>query len=198
MPLPPAAADLLYAHLRAHVPIADDELTFLHPYLRAVSLTKRQHYLLEGDVCTHLAFVTQGCLRLYSIDAAGEEHTLQFAPENWWISDIYSLLTGHPSTLNIDTLEDTQVLLLRQTDMETIYARAPVFERFFRLLMQSRYLALQERINAALSESATEKYNHFMHKYRDLAQRLPQHIIASYLGIKPESLSRVRRLNRLG
>ena len=100
-------------------------------------------------------------------------------------------------TLNIDALEDTQVLLLRQADMETIYARAPVFERFFRLLMQSRYLALQERVNAALSESASEKYTHFMQKYRSLAQRIPQHFIASSLGIKPESLSRVRRLNRL-
>ena len=198
MLIPAAAADLLHAHLLARVPVTDEEFTFLRRFLRPVSRAKKHHHLLEGDVCTNLTFVTQGCLRSYSIDAAGEEHTLQFAPEDWWISDLYSLLTGHPSTLNIDALEDTQVLLLRQADMETIYAQAPIFERFFRLLMQSRYLTLQNRVNAALSESASEKYNHFMRKYGSLAQRIPQRFIASYLGIKPESLSRVRRLNRLG
>lgn len=198
MPISPAAADLLHAHLRARVPITDADFAFLLGFLRPVALAKKQHHLLEGDVCAYLTFVTQGCLRSYSIDAAGEEHTLQFAPEDWWISDLYSLLTARPSTLNIDALEATQALLLRQADMETIYARAPVFERFFRLLMQSRYLTLQARVNAALSETASEKYNHFMQKYRSLAQRIPQHYIASYLGIKPESLSRVRRLNRLG
>lgn len=198
MLIPAAAADLLHAHLLARVPITDEDFAFLSSFLRPVSLAKKQHHLLEGDTCTNLTFVTQGCLRSYSIDAAGEEHTLQFAPEDWWISDLYSLLTTRPSILNIDALEDTQVLLIRQADMETIYARSPVFERFFRLLMQSRYLALQERVNAALSETASEKYTHFIRKYQSLAQRIPQHYIASYLGIKPESLSRVRRLTRLG
>lgn len=198
MLISPAAADLLHAHLLARVPIRDEDFALLRSFLRPRSLAKKQPYLLEGDVCTHFTFVTEGCLRAYSVDAAGGEHTLQFAPEDWWISDIYSLLTGQPSTLHIDALEDTQVLLLRQADMEILYARAPVFERFFRLLMQSRYLTLQERVNAALSETASERYAHFMQKYRVLAQRIPQHYIASYLGIKPESLSRVRRLTRLG
>jgi CRP-like cAMP-binding protein len=195
--IPPAAANLLHAHLLARVPITDEDFSFLLSFIHPVSLAKKQHHLLEGDVCTYLTFVTQGCLRSYTIDAAGEEHTLQFALEDWWISDFYSLLTVRPSTLNIDALEDTQMLLIRQADMETIYAQAPVFERLFRLLMQNRYLALQERVNAALSETASEKYNHFIQKYRDLTQRIPQHYIASYLGIKPESLSRVRRQNRL-
>ncbi len=198
MLISPAAADLLHAHLLARVPIRDADFALLRSFLRPRSLAKKQPYLLEGDVCTNLTFVTEGCLRSYSLDAAGEEHTLQFAPEDWWISDFYSLLTGQPSTLHIDALEDTQVLLLRQADMETIYARAPVFERFFRLLMQSRYLTLQERVNAALSETASEKYAHFVQQYPVLAQRIPQYYIASYLGIKPESLSRVRRLTRLG
>ncbi|MDB5268540.1 MAG: hypothetical protein JWP58_1580, partial [Hymenobacter sp.] len=103
------------------------------------------------------------------------------------------LLTKQPSTMNIDALEDSQLLLLAQADMETIYARFPVFERYFRLLMQSRYVALQERVNASLSQSASEKYQHFLRKYPGIAQRVPQHFIASYLGITPESLSRVRR-----
>lgn len=193
-----AAEELLRAHLLVRVPITDEEFAFLRQHLRPLSLAKRQHYLMSGDVCTHMAFVTQGCVRTYSIDLQGQEHTLQFAPEDWWVSDLYSLLTQSPSTLNIDALEDTQLLLIKHSAMEDIYARCPVFERFFRLLMQSRYVALQERVNAELRESATEKYNNFLRKYPALVQRVPQHLIASYLGVTPESLSRVRRLNRLG
>jgi CRP-like cAMP-binding protein len=189
----PAAYHFLRAHLQARVPLTDECFADFHPYLQPQSLTKRQHLLQAGEPCTHLAFVTHGCLRSYSLNAQGQEHTLQFAPEDWWVSDMYSLLTQQPSTMNIDALEDSQVLLLAQADMETIYARFPVFERYFRLLMQSRFVALQERVNASLSQTASEKYQHFLRKYSGIAQRLPQHFIASYLGITPESLSRVRR-----
>ncbi|WP_231590732.1 Crp/Fnr family transcriptional regulator [Hymenobacter terrenus] len=197
MSLTSAAEELLRANLLARVSITDEEFTFFRQYVRPLSLAKRQHYLMEGDICTHMAFVTQGCVRSYSVDPQGQEHTLQFAPEDWWVSDLYSLLTQTPSTLNIDALEDTQLLLIKYAAIEEVYARYPVFERFFRLLMQSRYVALQERVNASLSESATEKYNNFLRKYPALVQRVPQHLIASYLGVTPESLSRVRRLNRL-
>ena len=189
----PAAYHFLRAHLQARVPLTDECFADFQPYLRPLSLNKRQHLLQAGEPCTHLAFVTRGCLRSYSLNAQGQEHTLQFAPEDWWVSDMYSLLTQQASTMNIDALEDSQLLLLAQADMETIYARFPVFERYFRLLMQSRYVALQERVNAALSQSASEKYQHFLRKYPGIAQRVPQHFIASYLGITPESLSRVRR-----
>jgi CRP-like cAMP-binding protein len=189
----PADYHFLRAHLQARVPLTDQCFSNFQRYLRPLALGKRQHLLQAGEPCTHLAFVTQGCLRSYSLNAQGQEHTLQFAPEDWWISDMYSLLTQQPSTMNIDALEDTQVLLLAQADMETIYEQFPVFERYFRLLMQSRYISLQERVNAALSQSASEKYQHFLRKYPGIAQRVPQHFIASYLGITPESLSRVRR-----
>jgi len=188
-----AAYHLLRTHLQARVPLTDDDFTVFQQYLRPLTLSKRQHLLVAGEPCTHLAFVTQGCLRCYSLNAQGQEHTLQFAPEDWWVSDMYSLLTQQPSSFNIDALEDTQLLLLAQADMETIYAQFPVFERYFRLLMQSRYVALQERVNASLSQTASEKYQHFLRKYPGIAQRVPQHFIASYLGITPESLSRVRR-----
>ncbi|WP_071885851.1 Crp/Fnr family transcriptional regulator [Hymenobacter sedentarius] len=194
----PAAYSVLKAHLQARVSLSDDDFADFQGYLRPLALGKRQHLLQAGEPCTHLAFVTQGCLRSYSLTAQGQEHTLQFAPEDWWISDIYSWLTQQPSSMSIDALEDSQVLLLAQADMETIYTRFPVFERYFRLLMQSRYVALQERVNASLSQTASEKYQHFLRKYPGIARRVPQHFIASYLGITPESLSRVRRQTRLG
>lgn len=187
------AYDLLRAHLQVRVPLSDADFTTFYGYLRPLALRKRQHLLQAGEGCSYYAFVTQGCLRSYSLTTEGHEHTLQFAPEDWWISDLYSLLTRQPSTMNIDALEDSQLLLLDQADLETIYAACPVFERYFRLLMQSRYVVLQERVNASLSQTATEKYQHFLSKYPTIAQRVPQHVIASYLGITPESLSRVRR-----
>lgn len=193
MSTPTDPYELLRAHLQVRVPLTDADFTTFRGYLRPLALRKRQPLLRAGEVCATYAFVTQGCLRSYSLTAEGHEHTLQFAPEDWWISDLYSLLTQEPSTLSIDALEDTQVLLLDQADLETIYARCPVFERYFRLLMQSRYVVLQARVNAALSQTAAEKYQHFLRKYPNLVQRVPQHIIASYLGLTPESLSRVRR-----
>jgi len=192
-PTPTDPYDLLRAHLHARVPLTEADFTTFSSYLRPLALRKRQHLLQAGEVCTTYAFVTQGCLRSYSLTAEGHEHTLQFAPEDWWISDLYSLLTQQPSTLSIDALEDSQLLLLDQADLETIYARCPIFERYFRLLMQSRYVVLQARVNAALSQTAAEKYQHFLRKYPTIVQRVPQHVIASYLGLTPESLSRVRR-----
>lgn len=193
-----SAYGLLRTHLQARVALTDAEFATFQGFLRPTPLHKRQHLLLAGDPCTHLAFVTRGCLRSYSLNAQGQEHTLQFAPEDWWVSDLYSLLTQQPSSMNIDALEDSQVLLLAQVDLETVYAQYPVFERYFRLLMQSRYVALQERVNASLSQTAREKYQHFLRQYPRIAQRVPQHFIASYLGITPESLSRVRRQAPLG
>ncbi|GAB3585379.1 Crp/Fnr family transcriptional regulator [Hymenobacter daeguensis] len=189
----PPTYSLLHAHLLARVPLSDADFATFCGYLHPLTLGKRRHLLNAGDVCTHYAFVTRGCLRSYSLNAQGHEHTLQFAPEDWWVSDMYSLLTRQPSTMNIDALEDSELLLLPHADMEAIYAQCPIFERYFRLLMQSRYIVLQERVNASLSQSAAEKYQHFVRKYPTIVQRVPQHVIASYLGITPESLSRVRR-----
>lgn len=195
-PLPPSSGPayaLLHAHLQVRVVLTDDDFATFWGYLRPLTLRKREHLLRAGEVCSYYAFVTQGCLRSYSLTTEGHEHTLQFAPEDWWISDLYSLLTRQPSTMGIDALEDSQLLLLDQADLETIYAKSPIFERYFRLLMQSRYVVLQERVNASLSQSAAEKYQNFLRKYPTIVQRVPQHVIASYLGVTPESLSRVRR-----
>ncbi|UYZ63093.1 Crp/Fnr family transcriptional regulator [Hymenobacter weizhouensis] len=188
----------LRANIAARVRLSEADFACFRQFVKPLAVPKRQFFLLEGDECTRFGFVVRGCLRSYSIDDKGEEHTMQFAPEDWWISDPYSFLTGRPSTLTIDALEDTELWVITASDMEKVYAAAPVFERFMRLLIQSRYIALQERVNAALRESAAQKYDNFLRKYPTLVQRVPQHLIASYLGIKPESLSRVRRLSRRG
>lgn len=144
-------------------------------------------------MCKSLAFVTQGCLRCYTVDDKGEEHIVQFAIEDWWISDLHSFLTGEPAIYTIEALEDSELLLLERESREKLLTAHPKFERFFRLLLERHYVATHKRIIASLSASAEERYLKFLKTYPALVQRVPQNQIASYLGIAPESLSRIRK-----
>ena len=161
--------------------------------LKTKKLRKRQYFLQEGDVCKYQGFVIKGCLRSYEIDAKGIEHIVQFCPEDWWISDIYSFYTEEPSKNNIDALEDTELLIFDKNSLEDLYKEIPKLERYFRLLMQNSLISLSRRVLSSMSKSATERYCDFIERYPQIEQRVPNHQIASYLGIKPESLSRIRR-----
>jgi CRP-like cAMP-binding protein len=155
-------------------------------------LRKHQYLLQKGDVCRNHAFVTKGCLRSYSVDGDGVEHTVKFAIENWWIGDRDSLMSGEPAMLNIDAVEDSEVVLLSTKNFDLICQQVPAFNDLVNNLLQNAYNASQNRILANISLSAIEKYEHFLQRYPDLALRIPQGMIASYLGISPETLSRVR------
>lgn len=156
-------------------------------------LKKRQFFLQEGDVCKYAGFVTKGCLKTYTIDKNGDEHVFQIAIEGWWISDMYSHLTGEPATFTIEALEDCELLILDLEARETIFKQIPNYERFHRILLERNYVATQRRVNSMLSSSAEERYLAFINKYPQIVQRVPQLVIASYLGIAPESLSRIRK-----
>jgi CRP-like cAMP-binding protein len=156
-------------------------------------LKKRQFFLQEGDVCKYAGFVTKGCLKTYTIDKNGDEHVFQIAIEGWWISDMYSHLTGEPATFTIEALEDCELLILDLEARETIFKQIPNYERFHRILLERNYIATQRRLNSMLSSSAEERYLTFINKYPQIVQRVPQLVIASYLGIAPESLSRIRK-----
>jgi CRP-like cAMP-binding protein len=155
-------------------------------------LRKHQYLLQKGDVCRNHAFVTKGCLRSYSVDGDGVEHTVKFAIENWWIGDRDSLMSGEPAMLNIDAVEDSEVVLLSTKNFDLICQQVPAFNDLVNNLLQNAYNASQNRILANISLSAIEKYEHFLQRYPDLALRIPQGMIASYLGMSPETLSRVR------
>jgi len=118
---------------------------------------------------------------------------VQFAIEDWWINDMYSFLTQQPARYTIDALEETEVIYIEQKKWETLFERVPKFERFFRMLLQNAFIVNQERIIAAMSSTAEERYLHFLQRYPQFEQRIPQHQIASFLGITPESLSRIRK-----
>jgi len=183
----------LFKHVSAKITIGEREKEVCRNLFTPASLRKKQYLLRQGDICRHLAFVEQGLLRSYAIGEKGVEHIVQFAPEGWWISDIYSYLTEEPSEYHIDALEDAQLLLLSKTAYEQLFVQAPVFERYFRILTQNSLIAYQRRVSSTLSRSAEAVYTEFLEVYPEIARRVPQHNIASYLGITPESLSRIRR-----
>ena len=144
-------------------------------------------------MCKYIGFVNSGCLREYKIDNKGVEHILQFAIEDWWVSDLNSFLTGLPASYNIDALQDSDVLLLEKSAREELLKNCPKMERFFRLLIEANHVASQQRIVDSLSASAEERYLKFIKTYPQLLEQLPQNQIASYLGITPQSLSRIRK-----
>jgi CRP-like cAMP-binding protein len=185
--------NLLRKHIERRIQMTAKEFEACRQYFSPKKLKKRQFLLQEGEICRSIAFVNSGCLRAYTVDHKGEEHIIQFAIEDWWISDLNSYLTGAPATYTIDALDDSDVLLLERSARDQLLESVPKMERFFRLLQESNYVATHRRINDALSASAEERYLTFLKTYPALAEQVPQSQIASYLGITPQSLSRIRK-----
>lgn len=185
--------DLILRHIARHVTLSPVEEAFFTSLLRHRTLRKRQYLLQAGEVCRHENFIIKGCLRAYTVDAKGETHIAMFGIEDWWISDLCSFITGTPATQHIDALEDSEVLSIEKDDLEKVFLRIPQFERFYRLLLQNAFVSYQRRVLGSISQTAEEQYLSFIQKYPLLDQRIPQSQIASYLGITPETISRIRK-----
>ncbi len=156
-------------------------------------LRKRQYLLQEGDVMKNHVFVSSGCLRSYTVDDKGMEHILNFAIENWWIGDRESLQTGQPSIYNIDAIEDSEVVLISRDKFDVLCQDVSPFNNMINAILQKSFNVAQNRIHTFISQSAEEKYLSFLEKFPHLSTRVPQSMIASYLGITAETLSRVRK-----
>lgn len=185
--------ELLHDKLIEKISITPAEFDICRSAFTPKRLRKKHFLLQEGDVCKYTAFVEKGLLRSYTVDEKGAEHILQFALEGWWMSDMYSFFTNAPSAYNIEALEDSELLLITRQSHEMLLAEIPSLERYFRILTQNNLVATQRRLMESLSRSAEEKYMTFVQTYPDCLQRVPQHMIASYLGITRETLSRLRR-----
>ncbi len=146
-----------------------------------------------GEVARHAAFVASGCLRSYVIDAKGKEHIVQFAPETWWLADATSLSTQVPSQYFYDAIEDSEVLLIEPAGQDRLVAEVPGYAAAFRKGLQRHAAAKDQRIVLSLSATAEERYLNFLATYPTIATRVPQFMLASYLGVSPETVSRVRK-----
>lgn len=174
------------------IPLTKEEKEMVKARFHPRLFRKRQYLLQEGDVCAQLYFVVRGCLRMYKIDEKGSMHILQFASENYWINDLGSFHCIKPSALAIDALEDTVVLQISRDDLISLYVQAPKFDRIFRVLMENSFIRLQQRLLQNISSAAEERYQSFLDLYPHLVNHLSQVQIASFLGITPEFLSRLR------
>ena len=184
--------ELLLQSIKERVLITDDEFNFAKTLFLPKKLRKKQYLLQEGDVCKYTAFVEKGMLRTFTVDEKGNEPILQFSMEGWWVADLYSFFTGEPSPYNIEALEDCEILLITQPSWEILLKKIPALERYFRILIQNNLIATQRRLIGAMSETAEEKYTKLINNFPGCIQRVPQHMIASYLGITRETLSRIR------
>lgn len=170
-----------------------EDLTIFNSLLKPRSIKKKQLLLREGEVCNFEAYIMSGCLRTFYIDENGSEVILQFSVEDWWVSDIGSFHDRTPSLLYIEAIEDSELLTLNPSSKEKLLARVPQFERVFRLMIQRHLSALEHRLIRTIAKTAEERYVEFIKQYPNIALRVPQHYIASYLGMTPEFLSKVRR-----
>ena len=183
----------LSKYIGRYIEISEVEDELFQSYLNTVKLKKKEYLLKEGETCRSRYFITKGCLRLCYLDQKGNEQIVHFGIENWWISNYDSLINNVPSHLNIQAIENCEILELRQDSLEEVYTRVPKIERFFRVIMERTYIAAQRRIEYMFSLSGEEIYEHFIASNPQFTQRIPQYMLASYLGITPEYLSALRK-----
>ncbi len=184
--------DLILKNVARHITLDEDEKSFFLSLLETRMLKRRNLYLEAGKVCKESAFVVSGAMRGFTVDREGREHILSFAIPDWWIADMYSLLSEKPAILTIEAVADSEVLVLSRENQELLYSQVPKFERFFRILVENSLVANQQRLIDNMSSTAEERYLSFIRKYPTIPSCVPQHNIASYLGITPEFLSKIR------
>ncbi|MDR6762699.1 CRP-like cAMP-binding protein [Flavobacterium sp. 2755] len=179
-------------YLSRSVRLSEEEIKIFENSLELRLVPKKTILLQAGEVCNFEAYINKGCIREYFIDDAGIELTLQFATEDWWVSDITSFEDQIPSDMYIETLEDCELLVLTRQSKENLINEVPQLERMFRLMIQRHLSKLQKRLFKTVSSTAMDQYIEFVTRYPTISQRVSQQYIASYLGITPEFLSRLR------
>ena len=188
----------LHQYISRFVQLTEEEVQIVTDCLSWKSIPKKTTLLQAGDICHFEAYVLKGCIREHFTDTGGTELTLEFAVEDWWVSDISSFEHQTPSMMTIETLEDCELLLLSRDSKDKLLQRVPKLERMFRLMIQRHLAVIQKRLIRTVSYSAMEQLEEFVKRYPTLPNRVPQQYIASYLGITPEFLSKLRKRQMMG
>jgi CRP-like cAMP-binding protein len=174
-------------------PLSENEKGLIRQAFTPFKLRKRQYFLQAGDVCKNFAFIVTGAMRQYLVDDKGAEHIARLGIENWWMGDRESFLMNTPSTYHIDAWENTEMLLINKAATDELIRNVPAFCETIREMDNRNNIANQRRITSAISATAEKRYADFVDCYPELLERFPQHIIASYLGVTKDTLSRVKR-----
>ena len=183
----------LIEHFESFLPLDEEEKKLAEARASLRKVKRRQMILQEGFVCKHYALVVEGCFRMYGVDNKGTEHNIQFAAENDWIADIGSFHSGKPSQLFIEAIEPSVIVQIEKEDLYFLYINIPKLDRIFKVIIENKYVELQNRVLQNISSTAQQRYLNFLEQYPTLSRRLPNVQIASYLGITPEFLSKIRK-----
>lgn len=187
--------DLLRSNIERTIghPISDDDYKIFYGFFFEKSFDKKAILAEEGEQCKYVYFILKGSAYSYFLNEHGDKHAIQFALEGYWITDHYSFFSGKPGIYTIESLEPCKVLVINRENYDKLCNINHVFERFFHLLIQNAFISLQYRLAKTNSEDAEHRYKEFSKLHPAFVQRIPQYLIASYLGIKPQSLSRIRK-----
>lgn len=180
-------------HIQDHITPTKLDLERFNEALNKVSISKGQFLLKPGTTVKHEYFVIKGCLKAYYLDDKGSSHIIQFAIENWWVGDFDAFYNKIPSKLYIEAIEDSELLAINYDSLQNIYDKAPIFERYFRILTTQAFISQRKRILSTLEKNTQERYLEFCTSYPKIEDRVPNYDIANYLGVSPENLSRVRQ-----
>lgn len=187
------AHDQLIQYISSRVPLSTADATLIRDKYQLQKVKKKEFLFKQGSTCALEAFVVNGTFRMYYVDARGLEHVLYFAFKDWWVGDLAAFYQGSPAHLNAQALEDSLILTINREAKEELFEKIPALERLFRIVVQKNLTALQRRFLSTISETAEERYKKLLSRSPNIEQLVPQHQIASYLGILPESLSRMKR-----
>jgi len=185
--------EILISHLENKITLTPSEKEIVKSFFEIKKLKRKEFFLREGDYCEYLSFVSQGILKSFTVDEKGIEHITLFAMEGWWISDFNSFLNGEKSILNISAIEPAEVLLISLKNYEEMIASVPVMNQYFRILYQNSLVTKDHRLMVFNSFTAEEKYVHFAKANPEIIKRVSHNLIASYLGLAPETVSRIRK-----
>ncbi|MDV7695937.1 Crp/Fnr family transcriptional regulator [Chryseobacterium soli] len=185
--------DVLISHIQNKVDLTEEQKNEIQSFFIPKKLRKKQYLLQEGDLCRNLSFVAKGILKSYTLDEKGSEHINMFAFEGWWISDFNSFINQEKAVLNIDAIEDSELMMISLENYEKMTLQIPVMDRYFRILYQNSLVTKDYRLIVSNSYTAEEKYTYLAKNNPDMIKRVPHTLIASYLGLTPETVSRIRK-----